>query len=161
MVFTYEDLISDQPGGAIRTFTDFQAQLGGVVAPTVAFSNMSPGKAHMARPYQEFLNVIGKPLGLRGNSLTYAQYIGSHNSNGSSGPGKGDHGPIIALRLLTPESELSNELQIRGQLNDQLPSDGTERAQQMVIITIADRLLDIQYAPPQEIPVSTTVNDLL
>jgi hypothetical protein len=131
-------------GGAIRTFTDFQAQLGGVVAPTVAFSNMSPGKAHMARPYQEFMNVIGKPLGLRGNSLTYAQYIGSHNSNGSSGPGKGDHGPIIALRLLTPESELSNELQIRGQLNDQLPSDGTERAQQMVIITIADRLLDIQ-----------------
>ena len=145
-------------GGTIRTFTDFQAQLGGVVAPTVAFSTMSPAKAHMARPYQEFLNVIGKPLGLRGNTMSYAEYIGSHNSNGPSGPGKGDHGPITALRLLTPESELNNELQIRGTLNDEYETDAL---QQMVIITVADRLLDIEYAPPQEIPVSTAVNDLL
>lgn len=145
-------------GQPMAFFTDFQVQLGGVVAPTVAFSNMNPGKAHMARPYQEFLNVIGKPLGLRGNTFTYAEYIGSHNSNGPSGPGLGDHGPIIALRLLTPESELSNELQIRGALSD----DPKPLArQQMVIITIADRLLDLKYAPPQEIPVSTAVNDLL
>jgi hypothetical protein len=149
--------------GAVRTFTDFQAQLGGVVAPTVAFTNMSPAKGLMARPYQEFLNVIGKPLGLRGNTLSYAEYIGSHNSNGPSGPGRGDHGPIIALRLLTPESELNNELLIRGKLNAHpLGQDETlYRAQQMVIITIADRLLDLEYAPPAEIPVSTKVNDLL
>eukprot|EP01049_Picozoa_sp_SAG25_P005096 SAG25_NODE_338_length_9538_cov_22.622630_8_plen_134_part_00 len=94
------------------------------------------------------MSLFGKPLGLRGNTLTYAEYIGSHNSNRSSGPGKGDHGPIIALRLLTPESELSNELQIRGKLSGQVDEDAR---QQMVIITIADRLLDIQYAPPQEI----------
>ena len=29
------------------------------------------------------------------------------------------------------------------------------------ILTVADRLLDIKFAPPAEIPVSTAVNDLL
>jgi hypothetical protein len=69
-----------------------------------------------------------------------------------SGPGKGDHGPIIALRLLTPESELSNELQIRGALDGQIPGtgDAAYRVQQMVIITVADRLLDIKYALPAD-----------
>jgi hypothetical protein len=145
-------------GGTMTTFTDFQLQIGGTVAPTVAFSRMSPAKAHMARVYQEFLNVIGKPLAMRGNTLTYAEYIGAHNSNSPSGPGKGDHGPIIALRLLTPESELTNELQVRGTLSGEYD---TVSKQQMVIISVADRLLDIAYAPPQELPVSTTVNNLL
>ena len=37
----------------------------------------------------------------------------------------------------------------------------TPAIQQMVIISVADRLLDIAYAPPQELPVSTAVNNLL
>ena len=145
------------PGASMSTFSDFQLQIGGIVAPTVAFSQMDPSKAHMARPYQEFLNVIGKPGAMRGNTLTFAEYIGSHNSNSPSGPGKGDHGPVFALRLLTPANELNNELQVRGKLTGHDPA----ALQQMVIISVADRLLDIQYAPPQEIPVSTAVNDLL
>jgi hypothetical protein len=144
-------------GAAMSTFSDFQLQIGGIVAPTVAFSQMDPSKAHMARPYQEFLNVIGKPGAMRGNTQTFAEYIGSHNSNSPSGPGKGDHGPVFALRLLTPANELNNELQVRGKLTGHDPA----ALQQMVIISVADRLLDIQYAPPQEIPVSTAVNDLL
>jgi hypothetical protein len=52
---------------------------------------------------------------------------------------------------------LNNELQVRGKLTGHDPA----ALQQMVIISVADRLLDIQYAPPQEIPVSTAVNDLL
>ena len=68
------------------------------------------------------------------------------------------HGPIIALRLLTPDSELTNELQVRGTLSGEYD---TASKQQMVIISVADRLLDIAYAPPQELPVSTAVNNLL
>jgi hypothetical protein len=93
---------------------DFQLQLGSAIAPTVAFSQMNPQEGSMARAYNEFLSVIGKPLGMRGNTLTYADYVGSHSCNGPSGPSKGDHGPVIALRLLTPDSSLSNNLQIRG-----------------------------------------------
>jgi hypothetical protein len=85
--------------GAVRTFTDFQAQLGGVVAPTVAFTNMSPAKGLMARPYQEFLNVIGKPLGLRGNTLSYAEYIG-YSERGITSSESGSHG----MRLSKPPS---------------------------------------------------------
>ena len=91
-------------------------------------------------------------------------HVGSHNSNGASGPGLGDHGPVIALRLLTPDSSLSNNLQIRGTL---ATADGStsgptsEGAQEMVVIVVADSLLDVQYAPPTEIPVSTAVNALV
>jgi hypothetical protein len=54
---------------------------------------------------------------------------------------------VIALRLLTPDSSLSNNLQIRGTLqsasNDtQGPSDAG--GQEMVVIVVADSLLDVQ-----------------
>jgi hypothetical protein len=143
---------------------DFQLQLGSAIAPTVAFSQMNPQEGSMARAYNEFLSVIGKPLGMRGNTLTYADYVGSHSCNGPSGPSKGDHGPVIALRLLTPDSSLSNNLQIRGTLNSASGStSGPTDAggQEMVVIVVADSLLDVQYAPPTEIPVSTAVNALV
>jgi hypothetical protein len=150
------------PSGAevpMVTFKSFQLQKGGVVAPTVAFAEMDVARAHMARPYQEFLHVIGKPSAMRGNTLSFAEYIGSHNSNGPSGPGKGDHGPIIALRLLSPEGgELSNELQIRGTLT---ASPEEAARQEFVIISVSDQLLNIAYKPPSEMPVSTSIAELV
>ena len=146
------------------TSKSFQLQLGSAIAPTVAFSELDPMTGSMARPYNEFLSVIGKPNGLRGNTLSYADYIGSHNSNGSCGPTLGDHGPVIALRLLTPDSTLSNNLQIRGTLSSKSggssgPSDAV--LQEMVVIVVADSLLNVQYAPPAEVPVSTTLEPLV
>jgi hypothetical protein len=144
---------------------DFQLQLGSAVAPTVAFSQMNPQEGSMARAYNELLSVIGKPLGMRGNTLTYADYVGYHSCNGACGAGKGDHGPVIALRLLTPDSSLSNNLQIRGTLQSADPSSqpgpSDTGGQEMVVIVVADSLLDVQYAPPTEIPVSTAVNALV
>ena len=117
----------------------------------------------MARAYNEFLSVIGKPLGMRGNTLTYADYLGVHSCNGPSGASKGDHGPVIALRLLTPDSSLSNNLQIRGTLTTSGGGSGpsVDVSQEMVVIVVSDSLLDVQYAPPTEIPVSTSVNALV
>ena len=119
----------------------------------------------MARAYNEFLSVQGKSLAMRGNTLTYADYVGSHNCNSASGPGRGDHGPVIALRLLTQDGSLSNNLQIRGTLQSADPggqSGPTDAgAQEMVVIVVSDSLLDVQYAPPTEIPVSTAVNALV
>jgi hypothetical protein len=159
--------INEIPGDTTNEmywWRDFQLQLGSAIAPTVAFSQMNPQEGSMARAYNEFLSVIGKPLGMRGNTLTYADYVGSHSCNGPCGAGKGDHGPVIALRLLTPDSSLSNNLQIRGTLqsangNTSGPNDAG--GQEMVVIVVADSLLDVQYAPPTEIPVSTAVNALV
>jgi hypothetical protein len=159
--------INEIPGDTTNEmywWRDFQLQLGSAIAPTVAFSQMNPQEGSMARAYNEFLSVIGKPLGMRGNTLTYADYVGYHSCNGPSGAGKGDHGPVIALRLLTPDSSLSNNLQIRGTLQSASgDSSGPTDAggQEMVVIVVADSLLDVQYAPPTEIPVSTAVNALV
>ena len=157
--------INEIPGDANEMYwwRDFQLQLGSAIAPTVAFSQMNPTEGSMARAYNEFLSVIGKPNAMRGNTLTYADYIGSHNCNGPCGPQKGDHGPVIALRLLTPDSSLSNNLQIRGTL--QSASNSTSGptdagAQEMVVIVVSDSLLNVSYAPPAEIPIETTVNSL-
>ena len=76
----------------------------------------------------ELTSVIGKPLGMRGNTMTFSQYIGKHNSNvgqfvSNTAGNYGDMGPLIALRLLTPDNTLSNNLQIRGTLTTS--GDGT------------------------------------
>ena len=148
-----------------------QVQLGSAIAPTVAFSELNPKEGQMARPYNEFLSVIGKPLGFRGNTMTFAQYIGKHNSNlgqftalgATEVGGLGDMGPLIALRLLTPDSTLSNNLQIRGTLKNSEGGSGPQAAslQEMVVIVVADSLLNVEYAPPAEIPIKTSVSALV
>eukprot|EP01047_Picozoa_sp_COSAG01_P093467 COSAG01_NODE_24595_length_773_cov_3.532641_1_plen_216_part_10 len=134
-----------------------QCQLGNALAPTVAFSQLDVKNGQMARPYNEFLSVIGKPLGMRGNTMTFSQYIGKHNSNvgqfvSNTAGNYGDMGPLIALRLLTPDNTLSNNLQIRGTLTTS--GDGTAphaaAKQEMVVIVVADSLLNVEYAPPAE-----------
>jgi hypothetical protein len=152
----------------------FQLQLGNAIAPTVAFSDLDVHVGKMTRPYHEFLSVIGKPLGMRGNTMTLAQYMGRHNSNLGQYVGSddnkpngayGDMGPLIALRLLTPDSTLSNNLQIRGTLTHSTGGAGNIAAstagQEMVVIVVADSMLDVTYAPPAEIPVKTVVNSLV
>ena len=104
--------------------------------------------------------------------MTFAQYIGKHNSNlgqylGSDDAKRsgnyGDMGPLIALRLLTPDSTLSNNLQIRGTLKTSGDGSGPDQStqQEMVVIVVADSMLDVQYAPPAEIPIKTSVNALV
>ena len=90
---------------------------------------------------------------MRGNTMTFAQYIGKHNSNlgqylGSDDAKRsgnyGDMGPPIALRLLTPDSTLSNSLQIRGTLKTSGDGSGPDQStqQEMVVIVVADSMLD-------------------
>jgi hypothetical protein len=163
---------TDTPANRIYWWETFQCQLGSAIAPTVAFSQLDVKNGQMARPYNEFLSVIGKPLGMRGNTMTFAQYIGKHNSNlgqylGSADTKRsgnyGDMGPLIALRLLTPDSTLSNNLQIRGTLTTTGGGSGPDQStqQEMVVIVVADSMLDVQYAPPAEIPIKTSVNALV
>jgi hypothetical protein len=71
-MFQQVNEIPDDTTNEMYWWRDFQLQLGSAIAPTVAFSQMNPQEGSMARAYNEFLSVIGKPLGMRGNTLTYA-----------------------------------------------------------------------------------------
>jgi len=150
--------ISEISGKTCHFFTDFQCQLGSAMAPTPAYGALDPSKALMSRPFNDYLSVIGKPLAMRGSTLSYADYCGSHNTNGASGPGLGDKGCVFMMRLLTPPNSMSNVLSVRGTLNGTPAADA---AQELIVIVVNDQLWNMEYAPPAEIAVQTSVNPLI
>ena len=60
---------------------------------------------------------------------------------------------MYMMRILTPPNSLSNVLSIRGNLSH-TPLAGAK--QQLVIVCVHDELWNMQYAPPAELPISTT-----
>lgn len=63
------------------------------------------------------------------------------------------------MRIINPTSgNLSNMLQIRGELSAQ---PGHSSQLELVVCAVPDRLLRRSYVEGQEIPVSTTVTDIL
>ena len=72
--------------------------------------------------------------------------------------GKGDKGCVFMMRLLTPPNSLSNVLNIRGTLSGAPLADAQ---QELVVTIVSDQLWNMEYAPPQEIPVSTVVNSIV
>jgi hypothetical protein len=63
------------------------------------------------------------------------------------------------------DSTLSNNLQIRGTLTHSSSGGGdisaSKALQEMVVIVVADSLLNVEYAPPAEIPIKTSVSALV
>ena len=150
-------------------FTNLSVQLGSSIAPSAGgYSALDPTQVRMARPYNDALSVVGKPSAMRGCTWTYTDYCGRNSANGRRFPeaatgtlnGKtlkgevfGDQGPMYMMRILTPPNSLSNVLSIRGNLSH-TPLAGAK--QQLVIICVHDELWNMQYAPPAELPISTT-----
>jgi hypothetical protein len=69
-----------------------------------------------------------------------------------------DSGAWFMLRLLTPPNSLSNVLSIRGTLAGEPPAGSK---QELVVIAVNDQLLNTQYAPPAELPISTTKSPIV
>ena len=64
-----------------------------------------------------------------------------------------------SMRIINPTSgNLSNMLQIRGELPAQ---PGHSSQLELVVCAVPERLLQRSYVEGQEIPVSTTVTDIL
>ena len=139
-------------------FSDWQAQLGSGMAPTPAYGALDTKTGQMARPYADYLSAIGKSLGLRGSTLTYADYTGYHNTNGACGTALGDKGCTFMVRLLSPPNSLSNQLNIRGTLNGNPAASAQE---EMVVIVISDSLLNVEWAQGSSMPISTSVNAII
>eukprot|EP01049_Picozoa_sp_SAG25_P009328 SAG25_NODE_916_length_4775_cov_8.131737_1_plen_107_part_00 len=59
--------------------------------------DLDPAKGKMSRPFADYLSTIGKSLGLRASTLTYAEFCGFQNSNSESGKAKGDRGAVFTL----------------------------------------------------------------
>ena len=149
---------------ATTHWTDLQVQLGAAMAPKQPYSNLNPGRGAVSRMWTDTINAMGKPMGLRAGNMNLAQYCGWENENGPSGPRNGSRGLVTILRILNPPNSLTNVLQIRGQLAEKLKYDGSaggnvtnESQLELVVATVFDNLLTVNWAPPAEIPIKTMV----
>jgi hypothetical protein len=159
--------------------TSLQCSIGGVHAPSQMYSDLDTTSGKMARPYADALSVVGKPNGLRGCTWNYEHYCGRTSANGltysnddTDGTGCDgtigsvamtervfpDSGAWFMLRLLTPPNSLSNVLSIRGTLAGEPPAGAR---QELVVIAVHDQLLNTQYAPPAELPISTSKSPIV
>ena len=64
----------------------------------------------------------------------------------------GDVGGLIMQRLITPPGSCDNTLYIDGQLHGYNP----DALQELVIICVYEELVTQEFAPPQELPISTS-----
>ena len=134
------------------------------MAPKQPYSNLNPGRGAVSRMWTDTINAMGKPMGLRAGNMNLSQYCGWENENGPSGPRNGSRGLVTILRILNPPNSLTNVLQIRGQLADKLGYEGdplgnvtNESQLELVVATVFDNLLTVNWAPPAEIPIKTMV----
>ena len=111
----------------------------------------------------DMLQAIGKPLALRGGVQSFTDYCGRFsanlvNSEIDKAGGGGDRGPLYFMRLLLPPGSLQNVLTIDATL-ESAPQAGAK--QQLVVACISDQLWNMKYAPPNELPLSTTSRALV
>ncbi len=162
---TKEDLEKE----ATTHFKELQVQLGSAMAPKQPYTNLDPNVGAVSRMWTDTINAMGKPMGLRAGNMNLSQYCGFENENGPSGARNGSRGLMTILRILNPPNSLSNVLQIRGQLANPLGyADATgasvslgevktDAQLELVVATVFDNLLTVEWAPPAEIPVKTMV----
>jgi hypothetical protein len=62
------------------------------------------------------------------------------------------------MRIINPSGNLSNMLSLKGELSE---TPGANSQLELVVVAVSDRLLQCSYVEGQEIPVSTTVTDIL
>jgi hypothetical protein len=81
---------SEDAGQTVYPFTDFEFSFAGRNYPNIGYGDLDPAKGKMSRPFADYLSTIGKSLGLRASTLTYAEFCGFQNSNSASGAALGD-----------------------------------------------------------------------
>ena len=132
--------------------------------PVCSYSNLDSRSGKYSRVFNDALSVVGKPNGLRATEWSYDEFCGQTSANGvvyGGGGGIaadlrdkvfGDVGGLIMARLITPPGSRDNTLFIDGQLRGYNAGSRTE----LVIICIYEELVTQEFAPPQELPISTT-----
>jgi len=145
-------------GHPVYGWETWQAQIGSSMAPSPPYGALNTATGEMARPFADYLSACGKSLGLRGSTLSYAEYCGFQSVNGPCGTAKGEKGNVFIVRILTPPSSLSNTLNIRGTLRG-APTAAAQ--QEMVVICINDQLLNVEYSEGSSLPVSTSVAPII
>ena len=145
-------------------WTQFQMRCGTASAPNIPYSNLDSRSGKYSRVFNDALSVVGKPNGLRATEWSYDEFCGQTSANGvvyGGGGGVaadlrnkvfGDVGGLIMARLITPPGSRDNTLFIDGQLRGYNAGSRTE----LVIICIYEELVTQEFAPPQELPISTT-----
>ena len=152
---------------ATRPFgwTNFQLRCGTASAPNIPYANLDARSGKYSRVFNDALSVCGKPNGLRGTEWSFDEFCGQTSANGvvygaaAAGVAAdladkvlGDMGGLIMARLITPPGSRDNTLFIDGTLRGY--NAGAQ--QELVVICIYEELVQMEYAPPQELPISTT-----
>ena len=142
----------------------FQMRCGTASAPNIPYSNLDSRSGKYSRVFNDSLSVVGKPNGLRATEWSFDEFCGQTSTNGAvygAAPGVaadlagkviGDTGGLIMARLITPPGSRDNTLFIDGQLRGYNAASLTE----LVVICIYEELVTMDFAPPQELPLSTT-----
>eukprot|EP01046_Picozoa_sp_COSAG06_P020383 COSAG06_NODE_1488_length_9290_cov_4.140899_11_plen_551_part_00 len=150
-------------------FKSLNLELGGQVVPgNGGYTNMDVTQLRSGRPFTDALSVVGKPSAMRGTTWDFLDWSGKKSVNGRTFPAAatgtlgaypmanqvfGDQGPMYMMRMILPPNSLSNVLTLRATMSGQ-PQDGAK--QLLTIICVHDQLWNMQYAPPAELPISTT-----
>eukprot|EP01048_Picozoa_sp_COSAG05_P005788 COSAG05_NODE_353_length_10881_cov_72.725839_5_plen_439_part_00 len=148
---------------ATQQFNTLVVRCGNQSAPTPVYGDMDVTKCQNSRAFTDMLQAIGKPLALRGGVQSFTDYCGRFsanlvNSEIDKAGGGGDRGPLYFMRLLLPPGSLQNVLTIDATL-ESAPQAGAK--QQLVVACISDQLWNMKYAPPNELPLSTTSRALV
>jgi len=138
------------------------------MAPKQPYTNLNPSTGAVSRMWTDTINAMGKPMGLRAGNMNLSQYCGWENENGPSGARNGSRGLVTILRILNPPNSLTNVLQIRGMLADKFNYAGNQSGNitadaqlELVVATVFDNLLTVNWAPPAEIPIKTMVSPIV
>ena len=157
-----------RPGEPLRSQLKkgrWQENCGTASAPNIPYSNLDARSGKYSRVFNDALSVVGKPNGLRATEWSFDEFCGQTSTNGAkydtaaNGVAAdlaekviGDTGGLIMARLITPPGSRDNTLFIDGQLRGYNAASLTE----LVVICIYEELVTMDFAPPQELPLSTT-----
>ena len=146
----------------------FQMRCGTASAPNIPYSNLDARSGKYSRVFNDALSVVGKPNGLRATEWSFDEFCGQTSTNGAvygaagaagagvaadlAGKVFGDTGGLIMARLITPPGSRDNTLFIDGQLRGYNAGSLTE----LVVVCIYEELVTMDFAPPQELPLSTS-----
>tara|TARA_Y100001937_G_C7133090_1_gene338564 strand:- start:1865 stop:3994 length:2130 start_codon:yes stop_codon:yes gene_type:complete len=142
-------------------FNTLEVRCGSESKPSPAYTALDIDKGTYARPYADMIQALGKNFGLRGSCIAFNDYIGAHSANNVDTGNlqfAGDRGPLFFIPLLLPSGSLQNVLTIDATLKTK---PGRLSEQELVILTVNDELWNMKYAPPAELPLSTTSRQLL
>lgn len=133
---------------------NLQIQLGQDVQPREQLAQQKPTTGEISRAWTLYTEFIAKSSGFRGSVMSFADFSGYLNANYNSGARCGDRGTFHMFNIQNKTGSLSTDLQIRGSLSGS-PDDSAK--QFLVVMAVSESLFDMEWSPPNPVPLATRI----